>query len=174
LRALLARIPDLRGPWLDAPCGAGRMSEELPGPVVQLDYAIEMLAAIEAPAGPRVRASAFALPFADRSFGGVLCHRLLHHVPTSEARVRLLAELARVSEGPMIVSFFHSFCVQHLRRWVSRKWRHKPRSSRGGVTLRTFLCDLREAGLRPVAARPLLPLWSEQWLVLAMRNRTES
>lgn len=145
------------------------MSPELPGPVVQLDYAAEMLTAIEQPTGPRIRASAFALPFADHSFAGVLCHRLLHHVPTSEARVRLLRELARVSNGPLIVSFFHSFCVQHLRRWMSRKWKHKPRSSRGGVTLRTFLCDLREAGLRPVAARPLLPLWSEQWLVLAVR-----
>src|SRR5690606_4121730 len=33
LRRLLARAPAVEGPWLDVPCGAGRLSELLPGPV---------------------------------------------------------------------------------------------------------------------------------------------
>ena len=171
LLALLHRTGAGEGPWLDVPCGAGRMSDLLPGPVVAVDFAEEMLRAIPSPRGPRIRATAFELPFCDASFEGVLCHRLLHHVPRAADRVRILAELRRVSSGPVIVSFFHSVSLQHARRTLARKLRGKRRSSRGGVTLTTFLRDLREAGLEFVAARPLLPFVSEQWLVLARRAK---
>lgn len=171
LRALLARAGARPGTWLDVPSGAGRMSELLPGPVVAVDHSLEILRAIQAPRGPRLRASAFELPFADASFAGVLCHRLLHHVPLASDRVRILAELRRVSEGPVIASFFHAVSLQNARRALARRLRGKRRSSRGGITLRAFLRDLAAAGLELVAARPLLPFVSEQWLVLARPRR---
>ncbi len=167
LRSLLEKAHARSGPWLDVPSGAGRMSDLLPGPVVQADYALAMLLAIEAPAGPLIRASALELPFADQSFAGVLCHRLLHHVARREDRVRILTELRRVSQGPVILSFFHAVSLQNARRALARSLRGKRRSSRGGITLRAFLRDLCAAGLELDAARPLFPFVSEQWLVLA-------
>lgn len=155
------------GPWLDVPSGAGRMSELLPGPVVQVDLDPAMLQAAPGER-PRARARAHALPFADDSFAGALCHRLIHHLPGSDERVQVLAELARVSRGPVVFSFFHATSLQHARRLIRRRT-GKPRSGRGAVRLRTLLRDLERAGLRLEAAAPLLPFLSEQWLVRCRR-----
>ncbi len=167
IRRLLRRASWRDGPWLDVPCGAGRMSDLLPGPPIGVDRAVGMLAA-GGPARPSVCASASALPFPDATFAGALCHRLLHHIPTSEERVRILMEIARVTDGPLVVSFFHAPSLQHARRLIARQL-GKPTSGRGAITLGRFLGDLRAAGLRPRAFEALLPFVSEQWLVLAER-----
>ena len=51
LRSLLLDATFGPGAWLDAPCGAGRLSEELPGAVVQVDRdeAMAFLAALRNP-----------------------------------------------------------------------------------------------------------------------------
>ena len=169
IRALLATAApgasptsDVR-PWLDAPSGTGRLSDLLPGPVVQVDRHAPMLAACPGDA-PRIAASVHELPFADAAFAGVLCHRLFHHLPTPDERVAVLRELARVTDGPILLSFFHAGSVQHLRRTVRRRF-GKTRSGRVAVSLRQMLRDADAAGLRLAAARPLLPLISEQWVV---------
>lgn len=167
LARLLARCAPPPGPWLDVPCGAGRLSDLLPGDVVQVDRAHEMLVAIEAPRASRVCASAHALPFADGAFAGALCHRLLHHVPGSAERIRILGELRRVTRGPVLVSFFHAASLQHARRTLSRRLSRKPVSGRCAISLRRFLADLDAAGLRARACSPLSAFVSEQWLVLA-------
>jgi len=115
---------------------------------------------------PRVCASVHQLPFADQTFAGTLCMRLLHHIPESEERRRILAELRRVSKGPVIVSFFHSVCLQNARRQLARRL-GKTRSGRCAVRYSTIKGDLAAAGLEVVAARPLLRFVSEQWLLLA-------
>jgi SAM-dependent methyltransferase len=154
--------------WLDVPCGAGRLSELLPGTVVQVDRAREMLGAAPAAGHRQVCASAGALPFRDDAFAGSLCHRLLHHVPRSAERVRILSELRRVTDGPVLVSFFHAVSVQNARRLLRRGLRSR-RSGRVAITLRRFRRELQAAGLRTRAAVPLMPLWSEQWLIWAER-----
>ena len=161
----LVRLVDVGpGPWLDVPSGAGRLSGLLPGPVIRCDRDEAMLEACGS--GPRVRASALALPFRDRSFRGALCFRLLHHLPETEQRLQVLRELRRVSDGPLIFSFFHSASIQHVRRVVRRRF-GKKRSSRGGISWRRLLVELQEAGYRVKAAHGLAPLVSEQWIVLA-------
>jgi hypothetical protein len=164
LRALLAHAVWSNGPWLDAPSGAGRMSDELPGPVVQADRDPAMVGACP-PTRPRVCASVHALPFADGSFAGALCHRLLQHIPTPVERITILTELRRVTRGPIVVSFFDACSVQHLRRTL-RRWFGKKRSGRCAVGWRGFRRELQAAGLRPVATRSLWPLLGEQTLVL--------
>lgn len=166
LRALLARATWPAGPWLDVPSGAGRMSDELPGPVVQVDRDPAMVAAC-GPARPRVCASVHALPFADGAFAGALCHRLLQHIPTPVERIAIFGELRRVTRGPIVVSFFDGNSLQHLRRRL-RRWFGKTRSGRNGVARRQFLGELRAAGLHPVAVRSLWPLFAEQTLVLCL------
>jgi ubiquinone/menaquinone biosynthesis C-methylase UbiE len=43
-----------------------------------------------------VQGDATAMPFADASFGAVVCFTMLHHVPSAEQQDRLLAEVTRV------------------------------------------------------------------------------
>ena len=165
IRALLARTAARGGIWLDVPCGAGRLTELLPGRVVRVDQDLEMLRAC--PGGTaRACASAHALPFVDAAFQGALCMRLMHHLPTSAERVAILAELSRVTAGPVLVSFFHSVSLQHARRVVRRRL-GKTRSGRVAIRAHRFRGELAAAGLRAVHEIPLRRFVSEQWLVLA-------
>lgn len=170
LRALLRLADCSPGPWLDAPSGAGRLSDELPGPVVQLDRDPRMLQAA-GPTRQRACGSVHALPFADGVFAGVLCHRLLQHIPTAVERVDILRELARVCRGPIVVSFFDARSLQHARRVLRRAF-GKPRSGRAAVSRSTFLRELRAAGLQPLAVRALRRFVAEQTLVLCVRAPT--
>lgn len=167
-RRALRQLLDLRawpsGPWLDVPSGAGRMSDELPQPVVLADRDPAMVRAAP-PGRDRVCAGAAALPFADGAFAGALCHRLLQHIPTHVERVDILRELARVARGPIVVSFFDACSLQHARRAV-RRWFGKTRSGRSACTRAQFASDLAAAGLRPVAMRALRRFVSDQTLVL--------
>lgn len=168
LRALLATARRrgllVDGPWLDAPSGAGRMSGELPGPATLVDRDAAMVAAA-GPDRPRACASVHALPFADRAFAGVLCHRLLQHIPGDDERRAILGELARVSRGVVVVSFFDACSLQSLRR-VLRRWTGKTRSGRSAVGRGAFFAACRAAGLEPIEARALRRFLGEQTLVL--------
>ncbi len=168
IEGLLAAGSQREGLWLDMPSGAGRLSPHLPGPATLVDRDRSMLAAAGA-GSPRVQARARELPFADDHFVGALCMRLLHHIPRSAERVAILTELRRVTDGPILLSFFHSLCLQHLRRVVTRALRLKPRSGRCAVRVAQIRRDLEAAGLRAVADAPLLPWISEQWLIRAER-----
>ena len=164
LRRLLALAGAAPGPWLDAPCGAGRLTDELPGPVIRLDRDLAMLRA-GAGDGRRVCATVLALPFRDGVFAGVLCCRLLQHVAGAKARRAVLRELARVSRGAVVVSFFDALSLLHARRLVRRAF-GKPRSGRSAVGRAAFRRDLRAAGLEPVRFLALGRFVAEQTLVL--------
>ena len=154
--------------WLDAPCGAGRLSDELPGPAVLLDSDPNMVVA----AGdlrPRACASVHALPFRDDTFAGVLCMRLLQHIATPVERTTILRELARVTAGPIVVSFFDACSLQHLRRRL-RPLLGKRRSGRHAVSRRGFAAELDAAGLEAVQMRSLTQFLGEQTLVLCRRK----
>ncbi|MCA8952699.1 MAG: class I SAM-dependent methyltransferase [Planctomycetes bacterium] len=168
LRRLLARASWQPGPWLDAPCGAGRMSAELPGPVVQLDRDPAMVRAAPG-ARPRVCASAQQLPFATDAFAGALCHRLLQHIPTAVERIDILRELARVTRGPIVVSFFDAASLQHLRRGLRNRLGRR-RSGRSAVSRAMFARELEAAGLRLLALGSLCRYVSEQTLALCLRQ----
>lgn len=167
--ALLARADTMSGPWLDVPAGAGRLSDACPQPVVQVDRDLVMLRACQArPERPRVCASALHLPFADGSFAGVLCLRLLQHIAPANERTRVLAELARVSRGPVLFSYFDAATLQHWRRKLRRAL-GKTHSGRCAVRWPTLRAELAAVGLRPLVRRPLQRFVSEQTLVLASR-----
>jgi ubiquinone/menaquinone biosynthesis C-methylase UbiE len=167
LQALLNRAAAGPGSWLDMPCGTGRLSGMLPQPTVLVDRDMAMLQ-LCSPDSARLRARALALPFADDSFAGALCMRLLHHIPEQEERSAILRELGRVTNGPIIVSFFHSFSLQHGRRVLARLF-GKPRSGRSAISLSQFARDLQRANLQQVASHALNPFISEQRLVLLKR-----
>lgn len=172
LRALLALAGPQPRTWLDVPSGAGRMSDELPGDVVLVDKDPGMVQAI-GPGKARLCASVHQLPFADRTFSGVLCHRLLQHIPTAVERRDILRELHRVADDLLIVSFFDACSLQHLRRTL-RRWFGKTRSGRCAVARGAFLAELRGAGWQPLATRALRRFLGEQTLVLCRRSRPDS
>lgn len=164
VRTLLTAAPSQAGPWLDMPSGAGRMSAELPGPVLQIDRNPQMLRASSA-AGDRVCGSALALPLADNSCAGVLCCRLLQHLGVRADRLRVLSEIRRVSRGSVILSFFDAHSLLHLRRTLRRAL-GKNRSGRSAISRRQLRLDLAEAGLEPVRWLPLQRFVAEQTFVL--------
>jgi SAM-dependent methyltransferase len=170
LAELLARLEGGSGPWLDVPCGAGRLTPLLPQepPPVGCDLSYFMAAAAEIPGG-RVQGSALALPFRDGSFAGCLCFRLLHHLAGPEERIRVLGELARVSRRWVVVSFFHSWSLQDLRRRVRHHLLGRRRGRRS-VSWRRLRAEAAAAGLEPLAVRPLRRFVSEQWLALLRKG----
>jgi ubiquinone/menaquinone biosynthesis C-methylase UbiE len=115
VRAALARA-GARGRLLDCPCGAGRLVPtllEVADHVTAVDLSpamvVEAREALRAQAsGSRVDfavAPADRLPFAAAAFDTVVCHRLLHHLATPEARAPVWKELARVAARRVVASF---------------------------------------------------------------------
>lgn len=152
---------------LDCPAGAGRMSSLLAARgfrVVSADQSPAMLAhaatALRATGrgvGAAV-ADATALPFRGGAFDLVLCHRLIHHLPTAEERSALLRSLRAVSRRWVLMSWFDSFSLQHLRRAVRRPLRT---SRRHAVRASVLEREAAQAGLRTRTVRALRPLVSE-------------
>lgn len=157
-----ATIPN--GLWLDAPCGAGRLSLEVPGKAVLVDRDPNMVVAADNHT-LRACASVHALPFGDDSFAGVLCMRLLQHIATPDERITILRELARVSRGPIVVSFFDACSLQHLRRRL-RPLLGKRRSGRFALSRRSFGKELATSGLEMHSMRALARFVGEQTIVL--------
>ena len=167
LRELLARCSPKNGMWLDAPSGAGRMSSELPGHVVQLDRDFEMVRAI--PTGERrICACSTQLPFSDHAFAGALCCRLLQHLPLRAERVAVLRELHRVATGPVVATFFDAMSLQHARR-VMRRAMGKKRSGRSAITRAQFVSEAREAGFARIEFRASMRFLGEQTFALLQR-----
>lgn len=165
---------------LDCPAGAGRLADLLAArgfSVTAADQSPEMLAhagpALAGAGLPRrlVAADALALPFRGGSFDLVLCHRLLHHLPTEGERRGLLGSLAAASDRWVLVSWFDALSLQHLRRALRRPFRP---SRRHAVTGAAFARDAAAAGLRPVRVRALRPLVSELTFTLLERSRGPS
>ena len=99
----LARVDSI----LDCPCGTGRFLPSVAryaSSVWAIDQSEPMVRLASHASGFAV-GDAGALPLASRSVDVVVCCRLLHHFPAPEARVRILAEAARVARRAVIVSF---------------------------------------------------------------------
>ncbi len=124
------------GRVLDCPTGAGRLVPTLLTVATQVTAADLSPAMIEqarealAPelAAGRVEllvAPATRLPFPDRAFDTVVCHRLLHHVVEPAERRAILAELARVAQRRVVLSFSDATTVkarlQRLRGVARRR-----------------------------------------------------
>ncbi|HEV7734138.1 MAG TPA: Trm112 family protein [Candidatus Binatia bacterium] len=141
---------------LNLPAGGGRLSgplAETTDLLVEGDIAVGQLlygAANRDWATPEVRmtASAFHIPLRDRGVTGTVCIRLCHHLPTPEERGRLLAELLRVSDRFVLMTFFDFNSPKNLLRRARRFIDHnKPKftmrvaevadiAARNGFTLR--------------------------------------
>lgn len=129
---LLTQCRIASGFLLDVPCGYGRFTPLLAhfgiatiGADVSRDM-VSLAAENNAPYGRGrwVCANISALPFADGTFDGALCIRLLHHRYSDAERRRILRELARVSRRFVLISFYRLTSLHALtRRWPSTRRR---------------------------------------------------
>jgi hypothetical protein len=132
LRMLLATQPRSRR-LLNLPSGGGRVSAPLADStdlLIEADIALGQVlygAAHREWTTPEVRmtASAFHVPLADRSVDGVVSIRLCHHLPTPAERQRLLAELLRVADRFVVMTFFDYSSVKNVLRRI-RPFDRKP------------------------------------------------
>ena len=158
--ALLGVPPGSR--VLDLPCGTGRMTTFL----VRLGYrvtAADASAHMLNLARQRVTAElkelnlpgrvelceqdVLALTFAAGSFDAVVCNRLFHHFSEPATRRKALAELARVSKGPVVVSFFRTLSLSALWRRILNRLRGVKQVDRIPIPLRAFREDAESVGL---------------------------
>ena len=166
-RALARHAPNLGGQLvLDAPSGAGRLREAIEGRggrYVGLDASPFMLA--EGSGGEFVQGSAWALPFPSRTFGAVVCCRLLHHVTDENSRAALIEELLRVSAGPVLLSFWDS---TSWHAWRRRKGMRHARHSDSRTALHRGELErlVRAAGAEPLEYFSSLRFISQQTFLI--------
>jgi SAM-dependent methyltransferase len=175
------------GPLLDLASGTGRFLPVLARGgrrVVACDLSAAMLRTglaraasrpATAPAGPiaRIQASAERLPFADDAFDAALAMRFLFHVEDATLRLRILAELARVTRGPVVGEVRYRRTAKQAARFVrsrvglARRWR--PAADRHALE-----DELARAGLVLERLVPKSRLFSDKALFRAYAGRAEA
>ncbi|MDR1241513.1 MAG: methyltransferase domain-containing protein [Deltaproteobacteria bacterium] len=85
---------DTEGMMLDNGCGVGILSRHIPAErLTGLDISSEMLFRARHLIPTVVQSNSCALPFAEKTFDGIFCRSILHHIQQPEAAV---TEMARV------------------------------------------------------------------------------
>ena len=149
----------------DVPCGNGRMTQLVTRPdlrLVALDFNRSMLAAMAGRdlghnLARRAQANITALPLADQSVDLFINMRLLHHIYDHAMRVQLCRQIARVTRGRCVMSFWTTHCWRYLRkRLLQKKLRGCP------IAPRQFVGVCREAGLQVERIIPVRPWYEDE------------
>ncbi len=154
---------------LDAPCGEGRMLRllrEMGFRPYGLDFSPAMLRL----AGGGIRARLQALPFKDRAFPLLFCHRFLHHLPPA-GQEEALREMARVAGRRILLSFFHPLSLHGIQRRLlcAVTGRKTGRFSTSPARLKALL---GKEGFRPRLFLAQAPFFREFHLALFEREET--
>ncbi len=140
---------------LDLPCGTGRISYflyELGFRVTGADYSVHMIE--EANKQLHVSDISFeqqdimSIRHPDHTFQAAVCNRLFHHYPAAETRRAALKELMRVTDGPIIVSFFNSLSLSACFSKVKNFLKNKKPIDRVPISFYTFKKDIEACGLK--------------------------
>ena len=133
IRELLSDIPQCEIA-LDLPCGYGRLYPLLKGVstrVVEGDWSFYMLKEARRRlnggeeserSGGFVRATAFNLPFSDRTFGLVFSVRLCHHISSHDERMQYVREILRISARSVIFTYFDTDSVKNRVHRFKRRY----------------------------------------------------
>jgi SAM-dependent methyltransferase len=158
---------------LDVPCGTGRLNEALSqlGMVTSVDVSLSMLQAHTSRLGRGVQASAWELPLASDSFDLVVSCRLMHHVGDSQRRAALIAELARVSGGLVLASFWDKASWHAWRRSAGMRRARHP-DGRVSVAKDQLATDFEAAGAQVLGFAHSLKFVSPQtWIAARVAPR---
>jgi SAM-dependent methyltransferase len=149
-RALYRMKP--RSRILDAACGTGRITALLLRKgfrATGCDISLAMMAVAHQRLralgyqAPLVEGNVERLPYPDNTFDGASCIGLLMHLDT-QARVRALRELARVSRGPLVIQYGCVGAFGSLKTLVSGR---PPGQVRFPVSVAEMRMDLERCGL---------------------------
>ncbi len=162
---------------LDLPCGFGRFSPallEVASWLVDFDRSESMaMRSRDRAAELGARSPGFgvadirALPIADRSFDVVLSMRLLHHLRDPADRKAMFAELARVTKGHLVTSFYDHAPLHRAQRAVTAVFKPKRRASKlMFLGTDVFEREAREAGLELLEVRAPLPIHAQRIALL--------
>ena len=148
---------------LDIPCGAGRLYPLLKKKgyrVTGADISAYMVQEAARVHYDRLEvADIFETDFLDKEFDLIICHRLFQYFTQADDRRRVLAELHRIANGPVIVSFSCNFAVDFLFYRIRRFCGLSHQRNCRPISFIHFARDAREAGLeviRWIAARPFI------------------
>lgn len=165
---------------LDLPCGGGRLTPafaDFADLIIEADIALGQVLygrTESAVITPRVwlTASAFHIPLRDDAVEGTICVRLSHHLPTAAERERLLAELLRVSQRFVIMTFFDHHSLKNVLRRLRRPFNRLPPK----MTMTTArVAELaRTHGARLVAAPPLSRIGSGHRYALIVKDGADA
>lgn len=136
LREFLQRCGTI-GSLLDVPCGFGRLFSlfaEHAREIVEADLSPTMLALNEElhekRAAGYLECSALQIPRPDRSFDVVASIRLNHHLESQEARLAHIAELCRVADRAVVMTYFSSASLKdRLRRLRATFNKKRPKNT---------------------------------------------
>lgn len=169
---------------LDLPCGAGRMTWRLLEAgfeVTAADTSRPMLQRAQDSLGKHQRLARFPLrfnccdilntPFQDDAFEAILCNRLFHHFIEPATRQLALRELARICNGPIVLSFFRTHGLDAFRFRVKHAIRGSKPIDRVPISLRTLRQDASKAGLVLQEKTPTRWGISPQWYVRLVRSQ---
>lgn len=107
-----------------------------------------------------------ALKFADKMFDGVICNRLFHHYGEQETRVRVLTELARVSRGPVVISFNYFTLALHINR-LTHRLQNRSFQTRA-ISIVQMSNEFANAGMQVVKVAPILRGFSRMCYIAAV------
>ena len=144
---------------LDLPSGGGRLSSlfaencellvEMDISLGQIRYGIEHCK-IRIPQ-VWLRASSFEVPLADKSVDGVVCIRLCHHFYSLDEVEKLIAEILRVAQSFVIVSFSNANSLKNIYRRL-RGIRIQNRFTKGDIARIAARHDARLVSCQAMAA----------------------
>jgi len=155
---------------LDIPCGGGRFIEVWEAAGVPniwgVDASESMLEVARSIAPDHVRENILHgdgrdLPFDDNNFDFVSCIRLLHRITESAERITLFKELARVSKGHVMLTFYNSRTLQSFSKKIKGKY--------AGVSVAQISKELLESGLQPIEDEALKGKRYQQHFILCKK-----
>jgi tRNA (uracil-5-)-methyltransferase TRM9 len=145
---------------LDVPCGTGRLAPLFRRAGLLYaggDVSMSMLQLARQREGHGIvlGADALELPFRPDAFDFLTAVRLLHRIRAHGIRVAMLREMARVTRGPLIVTYYARWNLRGVQRWLKGK---DP-----GLSLGRIMADFRGADLRLRCRIPLRRWTQQQW-----------
>lgn len=155
---------------LDLPCGTGRLERPLQEKgyrVTGADWSGHMLKVAEQaylqetgqgrlPEEVRfTRQDVMGTDFDDGAFDAVISNRLFHHYPSAGLRRDALRELARVSRGIVVISYFTNFAFSALRFHLKAALLRRHPTDRIPIWYRELERDIVAAGLRRTGTYPV-------------------
>jgi ubiquinone/menaquinone biosynthesis C-methylase UbiE len=145
---VLNSIPNKSALLIDVPCGSGRLSNTLSEGgernYLGIDISDNMLEEARRvnPSLKYLLGNVLDLPIDSGEASLILCMRLLHHIKSSNERVKILRELARVSSKWVLVSFYRKECVRNFsKRLRGKEVKGHP------ISVQRFLLEAEKVGL---------------------------